>query len=151
MILLVHHGDAVPPDIDTRRPLSSRGIRNAERLANAAVDKDFYPAAVWHSGKLRARQTAEVLWRVCNPFAEFGAVRGLQPGDSPEITFDRIAGETRQIAIIGHIPHLARLLGRLIGDESVTDFPPHGIVALQPDGEGGWQECWRLEEPRETT
>ena len=42
------------------------------------------PDVIWHSGKLRARQTAEALWRHCNPLAEFSAARALQPDDPPE-------------------------------------------------------------------
>ena len=80
---------------------SRRSPRCADRLAAAAVerrsrarasssqrrarDRGVKPDAIWHSGKLRARQTAEPLWRACNPLAEFAAARGLQPEDPPAV------------------------------------------------------------------
>ena len=105
------------------------------------------PAAVWHSGKLRARQTADAFWRACNPFAEFAAVRGLQPTDPTDWIRDRLAGDDRDVVCVGHMPHIARLLRVLVaGDEDAwLDFPPHGMVALEPAREGRWVERWRLD------
>jgi phosphohistidine phosphatase len=102
---------------------------------------------VWHSGKLRAKQTAEAYWRACNALAEFSATRDLQPEDNPEWIRDRLIGETRDILIAGHYPYLPRLLSLLVdprGDRGVT-FPPNGIVALSSDDAGEtWTESWRL-------
>ena len=78
-IYFVQHGEAVGPDLDPMRPLSERGRTQTARLAEAAVRRGVIPAVVWHSGKLRARQTAEIFWRACNPLAALQAVRGLQP------------------------------------------------------------------------
>src|SRR5579871_2777664 len=113
-LFLVHHGDAVGPDVDPQRPLSARGRQAVERLAAAAAAHGAKPAVVWHSGKLRAKQTAEAFWRACNPFAEFSATRDLQPGDPPEWMRDRLRGESRDILIAGHYPHLPRLLNLLL-------------------------------------
>ena len=72
-LYLVHHGDAVPPDVDPQRPLSAEGRVGVEQVAGAAAQRAVKPAVVWHSGKLRARQTAEAFWRACNSLAEFSA------------------------------------------------------------------------------
>ena len=58
-LFLVHHGDAVGPEIDPQRPLSAVGRANVDRLATLAAARGARPSVVWHSGKLRARQTAE--------------------------------------------------------------------------------------------
>src|SRR5262249_54109199 len=104
------------------------------------------PDVIWHSGKLRARQTAEAFWRSCNPFAEFSATKDLQPDDPAHWMRDRLRGETRDILIAGHFYHLPRLLGLLVGGDDVsTAFPPNGLVTLQTDDEGvTWLEMWRL-------
>jgi phosphohistidine phosphatase len=146
-LLLVHHGDAVGPDVDTRRPLSAEGRDAVERLAAAAAARGARPAIVWHSGKLRAKQTAEAFWRACNALAEFSASRDLQPDDPPEWMRDRLSGETRDVLIAGHFPHLPRLLTLLVASnaQSATSFPPHGVVALSSDDAGEtWREAWRL-------
>jgi phosphohistidine phosphatase len=143
-LFLVHHGDAVGPDVDPQRPLSTRGRHSVERLAADAAARGVKPAVIWHSGKLRAKQTAEAFWRACNPFAEFSATRDLQPGDSPDRMRERLRGESRDIMIAGHYPHLPGLLVLLVGGRAA--FPQHGVVALVSEDEGAtWTEEWRLE------
>src|SRR5687768_1678123 len=114
-LYLVHHGEAVGPDVDPSRPLSARGKQSVERAAAAAAARGAHPAVVWHSGKLRARQTAEAFWRACNALAEFAATRDLQPEDSPMWIRDRLRAEPRDVLIAGHFPHLPGLLELLHG------------------------------------
>ena len=110
-----------------------------------AAERGARPAVVWHSGKLRARQTAEEYWRACNALAEFSATRDLQPDDPAEWIRDRLRAESRDILIAGHFYHLPRLLALLAG---VSSFPLHGVVALETEDSGEtWTELWRLAEP----
>ena len=152
-LVIVHHGDAVGPEIDPQRPLSERGRLDVERLATDAAARGVKPAVIWHSGKLRAKQTAEAFWRACNPFAEFSATRDLQPDDSPERMCDRLRGESRDILIAGHYPHLPRLLTLLLAagperpglrKDEAGPFPQNGVVALVSNDEGEtFSEEWR--------
>ncbi len=115
-----------------------------DRAAAHVAARGASPAIVWHSGKLRAKQTAERFWRACNPLATFSATRDLQPDDPPGWMRDRLRAESHDILIAGHYPHLPRLLAALLGDETVV-FPPHGVVALFTDDEGTtWRELWRV-------
>jgi phosphohistidine phosphatase len=135
------------------RPLSSVGRAATERLASLAAQRGVKPDVIWHSGKLRARQTAELFWKACNPFAPLTAERGLLPDDPPHWIRDRLTGETRSVLVAGHMPYLPRLLAMLTASGTTpvpsersesSDFPLHGCVALEPDGDG-WKEIWRLE------
>ena len=146
LLYLVHHGDAVGPDVDPRRPLSAEGKAEVERLAARAATLGAKPVVVWHSGKLRAKQTAESFWRACNALAEFSATKDLQPDDPPQWMRDRLRMEARDILIAGHFPYLPRLLALLItGGEAGVSFPQHGVVALETRDEGRtWEEKWRL-------
>ena len=146
MLFLVHHGDAVGPDVNPMRPLSERGRVEVDMLAQQAAERGAKPDVIWHSGKLRAKQTAEAYWKRCNPLAAFSATRGLQPTDPTNWIVDSIAGETRHILLAGHFPHLPRLLGRLVkakADAEPSEFPLNGIVALE-NVDGKWMERWRL-------
>ena len=149
---LIHHAPAVGPDVDPQRPLSTRGHEIAANLAAAVAARGISPSAIWHSGKLRARQTGEAVLRVV-PFAEFKMVRGLHPDDPPQIIAMALARESRDIAVVGHMPHLDRLRARLTGDAGSGTFPLHGVVALEdPQGADetmAWRELWRWGE--ETT
>jgi phosphohistidine phosphatase len=144
-LFLVHHADAVGPEVDTRRPLSGLGEAQAAHAAAEAAARGARPVIVWHSGKLRARQTAQAFWRACNALAEFKASPDLQPDDPPSRIRDRLRGETRDILIAGHYPHLPRLLSLLIADAPGT-VPLHGVVALESEDEGEtWKEIWRIQ------
>ena len=148
ILYLVHHGDAVGPAVNTQRPLSVAGREQVERLAADAAGRGAHPLVVWHSGKLRARQTAEEFWRQCNALAEFSATRDLQPDDPPHWFADRVKGETRDILIAGHYPHLPRLLQLMTSGSAGSSrgsFPQHGVVALESRDEGNtWSELWRI-------
>jgi phosphohistidine phosphatase len=144
-LFLVHHGEAVGPGIDARRPLSSAGREAVERLAAETAARGARPAVVWHSGKLRAKETAEAFWRACNALADVSATRDLQPDDPPAWIRDRLRAEPRDLLIAGHFPHLPRLLALLVGGREDASFPPHGVVALQTADDGEtWTELWRI-------
>jgi phosphohistidine phosphatase len=145
LLYLVHHGDAVGPGVDPARPLSTRGRVEVDLLAQKAAERGVKPAVIWHSGKLRARQTAEAFWRRCNPLATFSAARGLQPTDPVSWIADAIAGDTRDIMLVGHFPHMPQLLAFLLAggrEAAPVDFPTNGIAALE-EANGKWSECWR--------
>src|SRR5262245_16789387 len=116
---------------------------HADDLARQTAARKVKPAAIWHSGKLRARQTADAFLRACNPLAEFGAIRGLQPTDPPGWIRDLVNQEVRDVMLVGHMPQLPRLLTLLVsGNEAVLlDYPLHGLVALEQVGER-WEERW---------
>lgn len=129
------------------RPLSSLGRAQAAWVAERLRARGARPSAVWHSGKLRARETAETAWRTLNPLASFSAARGLQPDDDPDTMAVVLAAEPGDVLVTGHMPHLGRLLHRLttgLRDGGSASFPPHGCVALEREGDR-WKECWRIE------
>ena len=145
-VYLAHHGHAVTPGVDPQRPLSRQGRDQANTLSSQAAARGVRPDVIWHSGKLRARQTADAYWRACNPLAEFAATRWMQPDDPPRLA-DLLEVETRDVMLVGHMPHLDRLLRRLLDDAPAAgSFPPNGLVALERTGTG-WVERWRLETP----
>jgi len=147
----VHHGEAVGPEVDPARPLSQAGRRACEALAGTAAGRGVMPAIVWHSGKLRAKQTAEIFWRACNPLAQFAATRDLQPEDQPGFMRDRLRHESDDIMLVGHFPHLPRLHA-VLSAHAPADRPPfplHGLVALETHDEGeSWVETFRLDVER---
>lgn len=146
LVYLVHHAPAVGPKEDPQQPLSPVGRATADDLARAAAARGVRPQAIWHSGKLRARQTAEAFWRTCNPLAAFTAVRNLQPADPPEWMRDQLLAEVAPVLLVGHMPHIARLLRLMVGGtpESATpEFPAHGMVCLART-DSIWIERWRL-------
>ena len=141
-VCLVHHADAVGPDVDSQRPLSERGFSQADQLADSARERGVHPDVIWHSGKLRSRQTAEPFLRACNPFADFRMVRGLRPDDPIEWMRDELAAESREVLLVGHMPNIAGL-ARALAPASAA-FPLHGLVVLEKNEDSGWAELFRI-------
>jgi phosphohistidine phosphatase len=140
-VILVHHGDAVGPEVDTQRPLSAVGMRQAESLARQAAEAKYFPAAIWHSGKLRARQTAEPFLKL-NPFAEFKMVRGLLPEDWPDAMAETLRHENRDLVLAGHMPNIAALA--LLLDERVGHLHLHSACGFERGGiDQRWVFQWR--------
>jgi phosphohistidine phosphatase len=143
-LLLIHHAEAVGPHIDPQRPLSTVGLAHADRMALLAKQRGAAPHAIWHSGKLRARQTGEAFLRLCAPFAQFKMVRGLNPDDAPAVMLQTLLSESRDLALVGHWPHLPALLHAL--SAASAPMPQHGVVALETTDHGlTWLERWRQE------
>jgi len=142
-LLVVHHADAVSPAVDPQRPLSAEGRDQAARMADHARREGFVPAAIWHSGKLRARETAQPFLAL-NPFAPFKMVRGLLPDDPPDIIRDTLEAEDRDLIVVGHMPSVPAIVEALAG--RVAPVALHGIVCLERvaglDGRS-WHERWR--------
>jgi phosphohistidine phosphatase len=143
-VCLVHHAEAVAPSVDPQRPLSTAGQRQATELAARVHALGFAPAAIWHSGKLRSRQTAEAFLRVY-PFAAFQMVRGLRPDDPPVWLRDELNAETRDVLLVGHMPHLPGLMRELVpGSLASGEFPLHGAIVFDRGDRGIWRELARL-------
>lgn len=142
VVLLIHHAEALSPLVDPQRPLTESGHEHAQRLAELVKARGFVPEAIWHSGKLRGRQTGHAFLQVCAPFATFTMVKGLSPDDEPSVAHLAIVRESRNIALVGHWPHLPALLRRLSPESA--PMPQHGAVALEtPDQGATWREVWR--------
>lgn len=141
-LLLIHHAETVSPFVDPQRPLTEAGHQHAARLAELVKARGFVPVAIWHSGKLRSRQTGHAFLQGCAPFATFTMVKGLSPDDPPAASVTAIQRESRDLALVGHWPHLPALL-RLLAPGS-EPMPHHGAVALLTDDGGAtWRELWR--------
>jgi phosphohistidine phosphatase len=145
-LYLVQHGEPKPKDIDPERPLSERGRQDVMKVARFAAQNCRISISHIHdSGKLRARQTADIL------AAEFGlpapvVIDGLAPMDDPAIWTCRLDGLTDSIMLVGHLPHLARLAAALLGvdpESAPVAFQMGGMVALAKE-EGKWSIHWMI-------
>lgn len=146
-LYVVQHAEAVSKAEDPERPLSEKGRLDAERLAAFLARAGIGVKRVWHSGKLRARQTAELLQWAVLPRGEVEERPGLGPEDPVGPLADEAAGWEDDILLVGHLPFVDRLVARLVtGDEaaSVCAFVPGTAVCLDRNGEGTWRVVWML-------
>lgn len=146
-LYLVQHGQAMSKAEDAARPLTEPGREDVVRVACFAATAGVKPAAVYHSGKLRARQTAEIL------AVELGAgeapmvLQGLLPNDDPTAVAGMVDSLGSPAMLVGHLPHLSGLCSLLVvGDPEpqVVRFRKGGIVGLAKDESGTWGVNWML-------
>jgi phosphohistidine phosphatase len=143
-VYLVQHAEAEPEERDPRRPLSEKGRRDAERVAKFLGSLGLEVSAIFHSGKLRAQQTAEVLASAVKTERGVQATEALAPLDDPKVWAERLREEDRDLILVGHLPHLAKLAGTLLAcDPGTLEFKQGGVFCLERS-EGRWQLRWAI-------
>ena len=146
-LYLLQHGEAVSADIDPDRPLSSGGKADVARLAEFLGSTFFHPTRVFHSGKLRARQTAEGLASVACREAVVETISGLKPNDPVQPMAEKIKGWKDDTLIVGHMPFLGRLASYLILRDTETEmvaYEPGSIACLEQAADGRWKLAWMI-------
>ena len=78
-LYLVRHGDYVSSDIDPEQPLSEKGIRETEAVANLLEQAPIEIDEILHSEKRRAQQTAKILAKSIAPYGELIPREGFKP------------------------------------------------------------------------
>jgi phosphohistidine phosphatase len=143
---LVRHGQAKADHEDPKRPLSERGRIEVENVARAAAARRIQVAQIFHSDKLRAKQTAEILAQFLAPHLGLREIKGLSPDDDPEIAKAELEAADEPLILVGHLPHLGRLASLLIsGDRErlAVGFQPAEMVCLSHLGKA-WEMKWTL-------
>ncbi|MDR7522496.1 MAG: phosphohistidine phosphatase SixA [Armatimonadota bacterium] len=146
-LYLVQHAEAKREDEDPARPLTEKGWQDARKVAQHAVGRaGVRPGRILHSGKLRAQQTAEV-WAAATGGMEIAAAEGLDPTAAPAVWAERLARESGDLMLVGHLPHLGRLASLLLcgdADSQVVRFETGGIVCLERGPDGRWSLRWAI-------
>ncbi len=153
-LYLVQHGEAVSKEVNPQRPLSERGRGDVERIAAFLGKAGIRVATIWHSGKERAQETAELLATSVGTFAGsrpvpqgVERVSGIDPLDPPEEFARLVSDSAGDLMVVGHLPFMAKLVSRLIvGDEaaSTVAFQPGTVVCLEHADEDDWAIAWML-------
>lgn len=133
-LYLVQHAEAKKEEIDPARPLSEKGLKDITKTSLYLTYFNMSLHKIFHSKKLRAKQTAEVLFQYLKPVRGITEVDGLSPLDDPEIWFNRLKDIPEDIMLVGHLPHLSKLASLLLcGDKekNIIEFKMAGIVCLK--------------------
>jgi len=127
MIYLVRHGDTVPEERDPTRPLSEKGRAEVEATARALLKEGAKVDEIWHSTKLRAKQTAEIIAQILGVKKTYEK-EGLKPFDPVAPIAEMLKTANKTILIAGHMPFLGEL-AELLG-KRVEGFEKGGVVRL---------------------
>jgi phosphohistidine phosphatase len=146
-LYLQRHGLALPKQIDPDQALSDEGRQGIMRLAEFLKQR-AQATRVYHSGKRRAQQTAEIVASVMAPGKSIERLPGIEPMDLPISIAKQIEQWNDDTLVVGHLPFMARLVSLLVsgGEDAyaVTFQQPGTIVCLQGDVNIGWSIDWVL-------
>ena len=147
-LYLVQHGEAVEESVDPERPLTDKGCADTIRVAaHAGKRAGIEVLAVTHSGKLRARQTAELIALEIQTLQGVVPVKDLEPNANPAIWVERLTLMEDDVILVGHLPHLSRLASALVcGDpeKPVVQFCNSALVCLKKERPDKWVIQWLL-------
>jgi phosphohistidine phosphatase len=146
-LYLVQHGKSLAKSVDPDQGLSEEGVAETKRIADVAQGYGVKVEQIKHSGKTRARKTAEIFASALNPGGGTEEVSGLKPLDDVA-AFTAVIRPDDDTMLVGHLPFMERLTAYLItgsADRPVFKFQNSGIVCLDKDPDtGSWLIVWTL-------
>lgn len=148
LLYLIRHGEAQSEQARSapgryREPgsLTDKGREVVLKNSRLIKKKGAVIDEIWHSAKLRAKQTADII-------ADELGVKDvykksfLLPTDPVDKCLEKIEslGESN-LAIVGHLPYLSNLAEALLSlSDKMLDFKAGGIACLSSNG-----SVWRIE------
>ena len=146
-LYLVQHGAALAKEVDPARPLSEPGRRDVQAVANFLRGAGIRVERVWHSGKSRAEQTAQLLAKAVLPRGRIEQVGGIGPNDEVAGFVSDADVWEQDTLVVGHLPFLSRLVARLVAgdpERELVGFLPGSVVCLERCDLDRWLLLWML-------
>jgi len=147
-LYLMRHGHAEENYSDDLRPLSEYGRIEATSAAETAVAiHGLAVDEIYHSPKLRARQTAEILSESLDHKLDIKEGLEMLPLDDPVYCRNQVQESEKDMALVGHMPFMADLAMLLLHDSNdprVVRFPTAQIVHLIRAENGLWKWGWTV-------
>ncbi len=144
-LYLVQHGEAVDKSVDPQRPLSEAGIEDVGRVAALVTRAGAVLGRILHSGKTRARQTADIFSEHAGTGTTVTDIDGIAPLDDVAAFAEQIAGFGDETMVCGHQPFMGKLVSHLLFGKAETasvEFLPGTLVRLDRGEAGDWVLCW---------
>jgi len=132
-VYFMQHGLAVDKADDPERPLSEAGIQQTQKIAETLRASGIIINRVFHSGKLRATETADIMATVMD-LEPATMIEGLSPNDEVTLLNQKLG--PNDALYVGHLPHLEKLASYLLSgkvDDSIVKFQNSGVLCLEKE------------------
>lgn len=109
------------PMADTTRGLTAQGAAEARHIATRLARTQSNLRAIYHSGLLRARQTAEIVGKVLG--VRVAPMTGLLPGDNPLPVANWLRHNdpaSGGVMLVSHFPFVDRLESLMVAGDPVA-------------------------------
>lgn len=141
-IYLVRHGQAEDPGVNPERPLTKAGEKEVMELVKKIKQKSFGIDKIFHSGVLRAEQTAGIIHKELGGTHPLMKVEDLLPNSDPQIWAEKLAESNKNIMLVGHMPFMALLGEKLIRNEVSLGFRTASMISFRYE-EGDFHLDWK--------
>lgn len=148
ILYLVRHGDAKNRSEDPSRGLSDNGIEDVKRVAGHLSGLNVSVERIFHSGKLRAMQTAQIMADAIGIDHPITETDGLAPTDDPRIWYERICEMKYDAMLVGHLPYLSILSAMLLSrakDNGFVEFNTGGVACFERAADCRWELKWKTD------
>ena len=143
---LIRHAMVAAESQDPQRGITPEGRVQVEKVSAFLAKLELDIHVIWHSGKTRAAQTAGIVGAALGIENRILEHSGLNPDDDVAAIKAKLGQAQRNVAIVGHMPHLARLCAELLTGSQireVVDFTNVATVCLARKG-AEWRMAWML-------
>jgi phosphohistidine phosphatase len=146
-LYLVQHGEAEDKSVNPDRPLTAKGRADVECVARFLEAAGVRIGKIEHSGKTRARETAEIYAKALG--AADGAKQrdGMSPKDAVAPVKKQLANSSEDVMLVGHLPFMDKLASLLAaGDEDagVAEFEKGCVLCLAQNDDKAWRVAWMV-------
>jgi phosphohistidine phosphatase len=114
---LAAKGPALGPKADPMRPLTPKGRKKMDKIAEAMQEMELSFDMILSSPCLRARQTAEIVAAAFQACKRLEFARELAPEAGPEALLARLSRQhllPENLLLVGHEPHLSGFISLLL-------------------------------------
>ncbi len=146
-LYLQRHGEAKSAQQDPQRGLTPHGQQQIKNVAAAMKKTGADPKLVYHSGKRRAEETAQISCGILAPSLTIRQLDGMKPNDPPEALLPMLESMQQDTLLVSHLPFLPTLTGLLVtnlGQHAYLEFGTGTVVCLQSDDNQQWMISWIL-------
>ncbi|GLI55708.1 phosphohistidine phosphatase SixA [Propionigenium maris DSM 9537] len=142
-IYLVQHGKAGDRGEDGKRHLTEEGKVETSRVASHMKKTGLELEKIIHSGKVRARETAEIFGGELS-VKKVDSTEGMNPLDDPKEFIQGI--KKGNIMYVGHLPHIEKIISHLItgsSSETLVEVRYSGVICLEKTHDD-WKVAWYI-------
>ncbi len=145
-LYFVRHGQAKNVSDDPDPSLSDYGKKEVDHMTQKLKELHIHVQTIYHSGKLRAEETAIRLSQSVTSNDGILELGGLRPMDPIEPIIHLIAEESHDIILVGHLPfmnYLASKLTQIDEQEAFIQFPTACLICLEEESDR-WAVTMRI-------
>ena len=144
----MRHGLAANVEDDVKRNLTNQGRRDVEKIARHLSLHQNTIKQIFHSGILRAAQTADIISNGLPVQSLQAAPELLSETGSVDAITNILLTWKQDTLLVGHLPLLFQLVNALVignaNHEPIVDFSPGSIVCLDLLSPQHWIIEWMI-------